>query len=261
MEEFLQETQLVNYQAENVQKLVDERGWKELGEFDKIKEIYHFVKEEIRFGYNVADNIPASKVLKTGYGQCNTKATLFMALLRAAGIPCRLHGFTVEKSMQAGIMTWFVYKFAPDRILHSWVEVYYEDKWVELEGVILDHAYLTKLQKFYGNCRGAFCGFGVSAEHFQNPAVEWNGGSTYIQSKSIQEDLGVYNSPDEFFAAHKQELSGFKEFCYKFLGRHLMNYNVRKMRKMKEKANKGGKTTESAAAETVQEAASPICKR
>mgnify|MGYP002241704325 CR=1 FL=1 len=48
---------------------------------------------------NVDDSIPASKVLKDGYGQCNTKGTLFMALLRACGVPCRIHGFTIDKKI------------------------------------------------------------------------------------------------------------------------------------------------------------------
>lgn len=44
----------------------------------------HDVRDDIVFGYNIDDEIPASKVLADGYGQCNTKGTLFMALLRAS---------------------------------------------------------------------------------------------------------------------------------------------------------------------------------
>lgn len=32
-------------------------------------------------------------------------------------------------------MSGFVYKNAPQNILHSWVEVYFEDKWYEAGGV------------------------------------------------------------------------------------------------------------------------------
>lgn len=48
---------------------------------------YNFVRDEILFGYNADDTILASRVLAEGYGQCNTKGTLFMALLRGADIP------------------------------------------------------------------------------------------------------------------------------------------------------------------------------
>ena len=68
---------------------------------------------EIAFGYNTDDMISASEVLKDGYGQCNTKGTLFMALLRAVGIRCRIHGFTIDKKLQKGAMTGIVYKLAP----------------------------------------------------------------------------------------------------------------------------------------------------
>ena len=99
------------------------------------------------FGYNIDDNVPASKVLADGYGQCNTKGTLFMAILRACNIPCRVHGFTIDKKLQKGAMTGVVYKNAPQNVFHSWVEVYFEDRWYELEAFILDKKYLQKLQE------------------------------------------------------------------------------------------------------------------
>ena len=114
------------------------RKWMEFSEFERLKSIYNFVRDEILFGYNTDDSIPASKVLTDKYGQCNTKGTLFMALLRACGIPCRVHGFTIDKKLQKGAMTGIVYKNAPNHIFHSWVEVYSEGKWYELEGFILD---------------------------------------------------------------------------------------------------------------------------
>ncbi len=64
-----------------------------MGEFERIKAIYNYVRDDVLFGYNIDDGISASKVLADGYGQCNTKGTLFMALLRACNIPCRVHGF------------------------------------------------------------------------------------------------------------------------------------------------------------------------
>ena len=51
-----------------------------------------------------------------GYGQCNTKGTLFIALLCAVGVPCRIRGFTIDKKLQS----------APASILHSWLEVLFD---------------------------------------------------------------------------------------------------------------------------------------
>lgn len=71
---------MLDYSNLSIQELIESRGWKEIEDFERIK---NFVRDEILFGYNIDDDISASKVLSDGYGQCNTKGTLFMALLRA----------------------------------------------------------------------------------------------------------------------------------------------------------------------------------
>lgn len=232
-ERFLAATRMLDYENANIQALIREKGWKNLSQFDCIKSIYNYIRDDILFGYNIDDSIPASKVLKDGYGQCNTKGTLFMALLRACDIPCRIHGFTIDKVLQKGAMTGIVYKNAPQNIFHSWVEVYFEDKWYELEAFIVDMAYLKKLQKINSNCEGAFCGYGVAVTDFKNPTIEFNRNNTYIQSEGINQDFGIYDSPDELLKEHGQELKPFKAFAYRNLGRHLMNYNVKQIRNKK----------------------------
>ncbi|MBR2241407.1 MAG: transglutaminase domain-containing protein [Clostridia bacterium] len=228
--DYLKETKLLNYSCNSIQSLINQKGWRELDDYNKIKEVYYYIRDEILFGYNVKDDITAEQVLKDGYGQCNTKGTLFMALLRALDIPCRIHGFTINKELQKGAMTGFVYNNAPQNVLHSWVEVLYNDQWYELEAFILDIKYLNNLQKKFSNCSGAFCGYGVAVKDFKNPTIDWNANNTYIQSEGINQDFGVYNTPDELYNEHRQELSKFKEFLYKNLGRHLMNRNVKKIR-------------------------------
>lgn len=219
-----------DYSDERIQRLIKDRKWKNADEFKCLKAIYNFVRDEILFGYNVDDSILASQVLSDGYGQCNTKGTLFMALLRACGIPCRVHGFTIDKKLQKGAMTGFVYKSAPKNVFHSWVEVYFEEQWYELEAFILDKAYLTKLQEKNSDCIGAFCGYGVAVKDFKHPVIDFDRNNTYIQSKGINQDFGVYDSPDELLKEHHQEISGVKAFLYRNLGRHLMNRNVRRIR-------------------------------
>ena len=112
MEQYLNETQMLDFSHADIAKLIEARGWQKLAEFERIRAIYNYVRDEILFGYNTDDSIPASKVLADGFGQCNTKGTLFMALLRACGIPCRVHGFTIDKKLQKGAMTGFVYRNA-----------------------------------------------------------------------------------------------------------------------------------------------------
>ncbi len=230
MDILLQETKMLDYNSPTIRDLIHKRGWNELDDFNKIKQIYNYVRDEIKFGYNIDDSVSASGVLKDGYGQCNTKGTLFMALLRGVGVPCRVHGFTIDKKLQKGAMTGFVYANAPKNIFHSWVEVFYLDNWYELEAFILDKEYLTKLQKINSGCTGSFCGYGVAVSNFQNPIIEWDGNNTYIQSEGINQDFGVYNSPDDLLAEHHQEMSAVKKFLFRYVGRHLMNKNVARIR-------------------------------
>lgn len=230
MDKYLAETTMLDYSNKNIQQLIMDKRWKEKDTFECLRCIYNFVRDEILFGYNIDDSIPASRVLEDGYGQCNTKGTLFMALLRACGIPCRVHGFTIDKRLQKGAMTGLVYRKAPKNIFHSWVEVYFENKWYELEAIILDQEYLMKLRKIKSDCTGPFCGYGIAVKDFQNIIIDFNRNNTYIQSEGINQDFGVYESIDELLKEHHQEMSVVKSFLYKNIGRHLMNHNIRRIR-------------------------------
>ena len=105
---YLIATRMLNYKADSIQKLVNARKWKKLDEYKRIGAVYDYVRNEILFGYNRSDLLTAEEVLMDGYGQCNTKGTLLMALLRAVGIPCRLHGSEVSKYFQKVVD--FLYK-------------------------------------------------------------------------------------------------------------------------------------------------------
>lgn len=230
MNKYLKETGMLNFSHNSIQRLIKERQWAKDDEFQKILKIYNFVRDEIAFGYNTDDTIPASEVLSDGYGQCNTKGTLFMALLRAVGIPCRIHGFTINKKLQKGAMTGLIYKLAPQSIIHSWVEIQYKEHWYNIEGFILDSEYLKKLQKKFSDCETNFCGYGAATDNFQNPQVDWNANDTYIQKEGINQDFGLFDSPDEFFKKHQQRLSPLKKWTYQNIGRKLMNRNVERIR-------------------------------
>jgi hypothetical protein len=230
MDNYLKETKILNYSDSTILNLVNSRKWQALDSLNRVKAIYNFVRDEIKFGYNLSDEIKASEVLKDGYGQCNTKATLLMALLRSVGIPNRIHGFTIDKALQKGAITGIWYKLSPKNIVHSWVEINLDDKWYFLEGVILDKEYLTKLQKKNKDCKTTFCGFGAYTENLANPPIEWNLNNTYIQDKGINQDFGLFDTPDDFFAKHQQQLGAFKKFIFRKIVRHKMNRNVEKIR-------------------------------
>lgn len=231
IERYLQETELLDYSDRAVRQLIRDRGWKELDEPERIRAVHDFVRDEIPFGYNRTDDLPASKVLADGYGQCNTKSTLLMALLRAVGIRTRLHGFTIHKSVQAGIVPKRLFQRAPEEILHTWVEVQQSDAWIELEGFILDHQYLGEVKKLFPEHTGAFCGLGVATDSFESPSTRFDGGPTHIQKGAIVKDLGLFDSPDEFYHRHGANFSGVQQMLFSGVVRRVMNAHVERIRK------------------------------
>ncbi len=228
--EYLRRTDLLDTDSPSLQSVVKHRGWVQLAEQPRIGKIYDFVRDEIPFGYNASDDLPASAVLNDGYGQCNTKTTLLMALLRAAGIGCRFHGATIDKRLQHGVMVGPLYWLAPQSILHSWAEVLVEDCWVGLEGVILDKAYLEGLRAHAGQRDGAFLGYGVGTEDLTNPPIEWCGADTRIQATGIDHDFGVFDDPDTFYRTHGVNARGVKGLLYGNLMRKEMNRRVARIR-------------------------------
>jgi len=233
MERYLKATAMLNYNSQEIADLIKTQKWNDLDEFAKIGAAYDYVQNQIILGYNRYDNLTATQVLKDGYGQCNTKATLLMALLRALGIRCRLHGTKVTKVFQRSLMPKIMAKLAPPFIVHTWAEVLYNGKWLSLEGVIADKAYIEKLKAIFPDYKGKFFDYSVAVEDFSNLQINWNGNDTTVQRQAVVEDFGVFDTPDEFFAEHKQYYRGIKKLLYENIGRKIMTKNVAKIRRYK----------------------------
>ena len=227
---FTRKTRMLNYDATTIRKLIENLKWKELDEYKRIGAIYDFVRNKILFGYNRSDTLTAEEILADGYGQCNTKATLLMTLFRATGISCRLHGSEVSKAFQRGTTSGIISVLAPATVVHTWVEVLYNDKWIALEGVITDEAYLKSVKEKYSDIRGPFARYAISVPELKNLDLNWKGSDTFVQNESVVKDYGVFNDPDSFFEKHPQTWSKTKNFAYVHFGRKLMNRNVAKIR-------------------------------
>lgn len=231
MERYLKEAGSLDFSHSLLTELVKSRCWAMLDVYERIARIYEFVQNEIAFGYNESDDIPASKVYRDGYGQCNTKGTLLMALLRKCGVPCRFHAFTIDKKLQKGAISGLAYALAPRSIIHSWVEIWFENKWVNLEGFILDRPYLKSVQDRFSSVEGSFCGYAVATSCLRNPPIKWKGSDTYIQKEGINHDYGVFDAPDNFYDQYGANLSGVKRFLFKHFIRKWMNSNISRIRR------------------------------
>lgn len=231
MERYLKETTMLNYSTSEIAALIQNRKWNVLNEYDKIGGIYRFVQNEIALGYNECDTLTAAQVLAEGIGQCNTKATLLMALLRAVGIPCRLHAATVIKDFQRSLMPKIMAKFAPPFIVHTWTEALYDGEWLCLEGVIADKPYIAGLKRMFPRHKGAFADYAVAVKDFDNLQIDWEGKDTAVQQEAVAEDYGIFDAPDDFFPTHPQLYKGWKKFAYEKIGRKIMTKNAAKIRR------------------------------
>jgi transglutaminase-like putative cysteine protease len=231
MKPYLRATPLLDFNHPSIEQLSMQKEWLSCSRNERIEKIYDFVQNEIAFGYNEADDLPASRVLADGIGQCNTKGTLLMALLRKHDIPCRFHGFTIAKKLQKGAISGLAYLLAPRNIIHSWVEIWHQDRWINLEGYILDKQYLSSVQQQFQDTEGAFCGYGVATTSLSQPGVEWQGKDTYIQKEGINHDFGLFDAPDDFYVKYGGNLSGIKKFIFTRYARQTMNQRVDAIRR------------------------------
>lgn len=228
---YLRKTRLLDYGAPQIQQLIRQRKWMELDPFHRIGAIYDYVQNEILLGYNRSDVLTAAEVLTDGYGQCNTKAILLMTLLRGVGIPCRLHGTEVSKHFQRELMMAITSALAPETVVHTWVEAYYQGGWVALEGVIADKKYLDAVKQRHPGAKGGFAGYAIAVPHFEKLNVDWQGTDTYVQREAVVKDFGVFDSPDSFFSEHPQKWGRLVDLAYVHLGRKLMNRKVDSIRR------------------------------
>ena len=222
-EVYLAPTPILDYESPSIQKVLsDLKGTGDIKE-QRIA-AYFFVRDRILFGYNgSSDSIPASQVLKDGIGQCNTKSTLLGALLRGLGVPCRFHFFRIDKKVQQRIFPGHIYeRHIKDCILHSWVEAFTGNRWVVLEGVILDQRYLDSARRLFPQAK-KFERWVISCPDLSTVNTDWDGeGDTFIQKDSIVEDLGVFDTPDNYYNRHGDNLAGMN-FIKRFAYRHIIS--------------------------------------
>jgi len=90
MQEFLQESELVDFSTPNVQTMAENLAYGLSSDLEIARECFLYVRDEIRHSGDFQDDITtlkASEVLKHKTGWCYAKSILLAALLRANSIP------------------------------------------------------------------------------------------------------------------------------------------------------------------------------
>jgi hypothetical protein len=99
---------------------------------DKAKSLFYFVRDEIKYNplpVHLLEDYRASKTLKTGKGFCVEKASLLVALARAAGIPARLHLADIRNHLIPNRLKQLI---GTDLFsYHGYSGLYIEGKWVK----------------------------------------------------------------------------------------------------------------------------------
>lgn len=218
MAQWLKPTRYLNFNHPNVQQVLNSITRNCSSDQEKAVAIHEFVRTSVLFGFGPKfANYTASEVLELGVGFCNTKATLFNALLRGAGIPARQHFV----GLNADVLRGFVSPGA--WVDHSWTEVFLNGKWVSVDSYTVD-----PVIEAYGKQKliveKATLGYGVHIEG----TSKWDGnGDAFIQcvggftspDRNITcVDFGTFNDTEEFYSGPWQ--NGHAPFSkFSFVGK------------------------------------------
>ena len=174
---------------------------------EKAVALHNFVRDQIQFGFaNSFWKQKASDVLVEKKGYCNTKSTLFVALLRSVNIPSRQIFVDISEEILSGFLT----TGAP-YVDHSYVEVYLSEKWIKTDSFILDTKLFNAAQDLlkkekksigYGTVYGASKDWDGQTNSFSQFLL--NESNPYL-SKNI---FGEYQDVSEFYNKQSQSHNG-----------------------------------------------------
>lgn len=226
--EYLEPTNLVDFNNPVVKQKAVELIEDATSESEMVKNIYHFVRDKIP--YTFTNNLDkASDVLKEQAGQCNTKTTLTIALLRAVNIPARYHCGSVSKKLFINTIPKWAYPFTPKLIPgHCWAEVFINDKWTAIENVVDLRLYEGIQCKMLDENQDESIGCGLSKDEFQK---EWDGETDILmQDGVLEEDAGIFSNADGYLAKAESFLNPIKYWLKDKFVKKAMNKKFNELR-------------------------------
>jgi transglutaminase-like putative cysteine protease len=160
--------------------------------------LHDHVRDDVRFGFAPAFyDMTASEVLEAGIGYCNTKSTLFIALLRAAGIPARQRFVDIRADVLDGVLS-----PGTPYVDHSYTEVWIDGAWRRTDSYIVDRALHGKAKPRLA-AEGRLLGHGVH----RDGTTDWNGVddafSQYVHGPGMTDiatrDYGTWSDVGAFY--------------------------------------------------------------
>ena len=198
---------------------------------DKIAGIFYYVRDDIKFQFpKEGDFVKASQTIKYGYGQCNNKTILYLALCKAIGIKARIHFSLIDKKIQRGLIRGLLYWIMPPKISHSWLEVKVNNNWFKIDSYINDIEYYNVAKKKLRS-RGWDTGYSIaSSKNESSIELDFNN-EQFVQMDAVTDDQGVYDEPMDYYKTPKYQNrpNALKLFIYK-ISIEGVNNRVKKMR-------------------------------
>lgn len=198
---------------------------------DKIAALFYYVRDDIKFQLPVElDFVPASRTIKYGYGVCNNKTILFLALCKAIGIESRIHFSLIDKSIQRGLIRGFFYWIIPQKISHSWLEVKINNTWFPIDSYINDAEYYTAAKKKL-HLNGWKIGYSVACSKNASSIELDFKKEQFVQMDAVSDDHGVFDNPEDYFNSphYKNRPNALSLFFYRILIGSV-NERIKKMR-------------------------------
>lgn len=233
MEEFLKETKYLNFNDPKINELVI--GLTKYSQNDKEKAlaIHDYVRDHILFGFNKKFyDMTASEVFEAKRGFCNNKSTLFVAMLRAAGIPSRIVFVDIDKKILNGIVD-----PRTDFVDHTYSEVYLNGKWIKLDSYIVDSKLFSNAKAKLESTNDVNMSYGV---HKSGNFV-WDGETDSFSQYVIQDaaniskrQYGYYDDIGDFYdkVSNTWNKANFIQSAVFFLFSGKMNQEIEKIRNL-----------------------------
>ena len=198
---------------------------------DKIAAIFYYVRDDIKFQFpDEGDFVQASQTIKYGYGQCNNKTILYLALCRAIGIEARTHFSLIDKSIQRGLIKGLFYWIIPQKISHCWLEVKLNNNWFPIDSYINDTEYYIVAKKKLRE-RGWNTGYSIACSKNESSIELDFDNEQFVQMDAVTDDHGVYDDPVDYYKSpnYKNRPNAVTLFIYKIFIKGV-NDRVKKMR-------------------------------
>jgi hypothetical protein len=171
----------------------------------------------------------ASQVLRSACGDCHAKGVLFVAMLRAAGIPARLRFVSMPTRYLDGLLD-----AGSPSMIHAIGEVWLGNRWVQTDTYVVDQPMLMQSRAML-MMRQMRLGFGVHLDADQT----WDGHQdAHAQSVSSdpvsmpKKDWGVAHDLRHFYAkAEHVQLRPTMAMAIKWrLGAQIVNHKIHQLR-------------------------------